>query len=296
MFLLSGMSKPDAELQSKNVMELETQIAAVSLKMVERRDPVKTYNKRTLAEIKTIATNIEFDTVFGGLAIANFGDIIVESPLYFEKLSTILGNTEVGLIKSYLRYHILKSAAPFISEEFEMEHFNFFKKILNGIEAMEPRWKRVLSVVSNHLSDPISQIYVEKHFSPQAKKAAFDMVQYIIEGFLLITVAFKEAIQQASWMQEVTKKKALEKLSKFNVKIGFPDKWKDFSPLDSKISRQSSYLANIRVASEFVYKIDELDTLNRGVDKTKWEMAPFMVNAYFHPTMNEIVFPAVIFI
>lgn len=266
------------------MLEFETKMAAVSLKMVERRDPVKTYNKRTVAEIKLLSANIGWDTFFSGIGILNFGDVVIESPTYFSALSELLAQVPISSIKSYLKFHILSSSAPYLSKVFVDEHFNFYKKTLNGIPENEPRWKRILSVVSSTLSDPVSKKYVEKHFSKEAKDSANEMVQYII-------LAFKERINAAPWMQAVTKQKALDKVANFKAKIGFPDKWNDFTPLDGKLSRKNAYLSNIRIANTFVFQMDELDRINKDVDKTKWEMAPFMVNAYFHPTMNEIVFP-----
>lgn len=182
MFVNLGMQFTEAEKWAKEVMAFETEIAAVSLKMVERRDPVKTYNKRTVPELKLLAKNMDFDLIFDGIGMKDFGDLIIESPLYFEKLSNILEKTDLNIIKSYLKRVVICAAAPYLSEAFEKEHFNFYKKTLNGVQEMEPRWKRVLGVVTECVRDPVSQLYVEKHFSVEAKKAAFEMVQFIIIG------------------------------------------------------------------------------------------------------------------
>lgn len=272
MNVLAGISQQDADSQAKLVYDFEVILAKHSLKMVERRDPVKTYNKKTVAELKTLSPQIDWDGFFGELGLSKLGSVVIESPAYFSELSKLVEISPIEQLKAYIKFRILTTAAPYISAPFVDEDFNFFKTILNGIPQNEPRWKRVLSQVSGSIQDPVSKMYVDKYFPPTAKKAASELVDFII-------LAFKESIQNAAWMEAETIEKALVKLSKFTVKIGYPDKWMDFTPLNGKISRKTSYLENIIIAHEYVFQKDVLGRVDKPVDKSKWEMAPFMVNA-----------------
>jgi putative endopeptidase len=158
---------------------------------------------------------------FGWLGVANFGDIVVESPVYFSQMSEIINSSDISDVKAYLKFHVHSSAAPYLSERFVQEDFKFYQKVLYGVEVIKPRWRRVLSTcklttatVSFSILDPVSKLYVKKQFPAESKKAAFDMIQYII-------TSFKEAIESASWMEEVTKANALTKLHKFGIKVGY---------------------------------------------------------------------------
>jgi putative endopeptidase len=260
---------PDASL---DLLDFETKLAAVSLKMVERRDPVKTYNKRTLLELSEIAPNIAWETYFKTLGTSDFGSLVIENVEYLRQVSLFVKETDMKVLRAYLHFHIISKAAPFLSEVLENENFRFYKTVLSGIPEKEPLWKRVISTVASCLDDPVSKLYVDRFFPERSKKSALEMVQYIIEQFRL-------SIQNAEWMSSETKVKALEKLEHFTVKIGFPDKWKDFGPLNALIVPGNSFYKNIRVASRFLYRITDLDAMNKPVDRTKWEMAPYEINA-----------------
>jgi putative endopeptidase len=285
--VLGGTDGTIAETSATDVYEFEKRIAEFSLPMQERRDPVKTYNKVTTTQLKETAPAIPWDSFFEHVGlIGDFGDLVLENVAYFSKLSELLLKTNLEIIKVYLKYHFLHSCSPFLNEAFVNEHFEFTEKALKGTASIQLRWKRILSQVSENLEDDVSKLYVAKHFPPESKKAASEMVQYIIK-------AFEHRLKTVDWMQDETRKKGLEKLAKFGVKIGYPDKWKDYSSLQGKLSRSTSYIENMLIVREFNYNM-EMKHTNNAVDRLKWELPPFTVNAYFHPMLNEIVFPAAI--
>lgn len=287
MFQLIGVAESNANDKASQVLSLETKMALLFLRQVERRDTDKTYNKTTYFDLKSLAPAIQWDTIFANIGGDFSGAIIMQNLTYLTELSKLLQVTELDHIKSYLKFHILTSVAPYLSKSFVDEDFSFYQKTLSGTLENEVRWKRVITTVSNNIRDPVSKAYVERNFTPEAKKSALEMVQVII-------AVFRERIPAAEWMSEATKIKALEKLDNFRVKIGYPDKWNDFTSLEGKLCRNKSYLTNLRIAKAFVYQLDNVNQFNKPVDTTQWEMPPFMVNAYYHPTRNEIVFPAAI--
>ncbi|KAI8904791.1 metalloendopeptidase pepo [Gorgonomyces haynaldii] len=284
LFGLLGSKQPKED--AKRVFDFETKLALQSLTSVQRRDPQKTYNKFTLESLKEKTPGSEWDQYFGELGLKDFGPVIVESPDYISFVAKTI-KEDLASTKLYMKAFLTAKTSPYLPQRFLDLHFGFFKTTMAGIPENEPLWKRVVSTVSDCIRDIVSEQYVKIHFPSTAKTAALDMVNAVIE-------AFKQRLLDAPWMTDETKAKAMDKLNNFRVKIGYPDKWMDLSSLDGKIKKTNAYLTNIRLANSLVYRLDALESINKPVDKSKWLMPPFMVNAYFHPTMNEIVFPAAI--
>lgn len=286
LFEFSGTELNDASYQARNIINFESLLSGINQNQNYRQEsaPIKTWFSQL--EIQQTAPNVDFNAIFMTIGIKNPTDIVLRRPQYLQKLSEILGSTDMNTLKSYLKFQVLFNAAPHINEVFRNEHFKFYYKSRKRIESEAPRWTKVVRKVSKVLEDPVSELYVEKYFSPEAKKSALEMVSYIISSF-------KEAIEHAEWLLPSTKRNAIYKLSKLNVKIGHPDKFDDYSPLQSQISEDNPYLSNIRAAKEYNFKLNTINKINQPVDRNKWTaMSPFEVNAYYNFKMNEIVFPA----
>ncbi|KAI8897144.1 endopeptidase [Globomyces pollinis-pini] len=286
MFVLAGEVETVAEGQAKDVFELEKSVAHFALKREELRDPEKTYNKLSISQLKEAAPSIAWDSFFKVMNIEDPGNVIVHNVPYFQSVNGVLEKADISSLKSYLRIKALNRAAPYLHDAFVQEHFKFNETVLRGTQEIKPRWKRAIDLVSNELGDLVGKQYVEKYFSKEAKDAAVEMIQYIIKSF-------ETRLKTSEWMQEETKKRALHKLSKFVVKVGYPDKWKDYSPLEGKISRSAPFLSNVRLSTAHVHNLEIVQN-NKPIDRSKWYMDPYMINAYFHPMRNEIVFPAAI--
>jgi putative endopeptidase len=269
------------------IYNFETKLAEFFLTNLELRDPIKTYNKVTLKQLQSHAPAINWSRYFEIVELPlSDSDLVIHNVDYFIKLSQLLESTDVGVLRLYLKLHLVSGCAPYLSEKFENLHFRFFKGLLTGVESMLPRWKRVLEKTCDVLRDPVSELYVAKFFPPDAKKHAAQMVQFIID-------AMEKRLKSVDWMQEETKERGLKKLANFRVKIGYPNKWIDFSPLKGKISRSNTFVENILIVNAYNTSL-HLAEINKEVDREKWEIPPYMVNAYFHPLLNEIVFPAAI--
>jgi putative endopeptidase len=283
MFKLIGESDADAQKDAAKVMEIETKLAEVSLTRVERRDPVKNYNKMSLDSLMSIAPAIDWKFYFKSLDISAPSDINVNQPKFITGVSKLLNEMPLNDLKPYLRWHVIRGSAAYLSSAFVNESFNFGGRFLQGAKAMQPRWKRVMQATNGALGEILGQIYVDKTFPPEAKQRAKNIV------FTLIA-SLKDRIKNLDWMSEDTKKEALIKLEATTIKIGYPDKWKDYSKVD--ISSES-FFQNDMNASEFEVR-DNLSKIGKPVDRTEWGMLPQTVNAYYNPNMNEIVFPAAI--
>jgi putative endopeptidase len=288
---LSGHDSTVASIQANNIVQFESKMALLTeMPNLQRRQKSQKFNyKFKIVDLKPHVPNIDFQEFFQELGFTNLTDFIIQSPSYVSKLSELLAVTDVNIVKSYLKFHLLMGSAPFLSEPFVNENFDFFIRTVKGIQRQSPRHLRVVRKIALVLQDPIAQHYVNKHFSPEKKKVAEELVQSIL-------VVFKTALENTLWMQPATKKNALSKLSKLSVKIGYPNSWADFSSLETQISSTASYLTNIRIAGASSYKINIIDKVNKQVDKSKWtSMAPFDVNAYYNFKLNEMVFPAVLY-
>lgn len=292
MFTLLGENAAQASSNAATVVDLETQLAKASRTRVELRDPDKNYNKFDTAEFiaKDPATPWAVYFIDSGIspgsAAAKSGLMpltyhIVGQPEFFKSLSQMLQERPIGDLKVYLRWKLLHGSAPYLQRAVEEENFAFFGKVLSGQEQQEPRWKRAAHVIDGSIGEALGQLYVEKYFPPEAKARMLEMVKNLKD-------VFREHLEKVDWMTQPTKDKALAKFARFTQKIGYPDKFRDYSSIEIK---RDDYLGNVRRAAAFETHRQTV-RLGKTVDKTEWSMTPETVNAYFNPSFNEIVFPA----
>lgn len=281
IFKLAGASSQEAGSVTETIMDVETRLAKASMTRLERRDPHKTYNKMKLEELKQLCPNFNWEDYFKGLEIEVPDSMNVRQPEFFKEVNSMLEEVSIDTWKTYLRWNLLNSTAEYLPPEFAEANFEFYGKTMQGLQEMKPRWRRVLEVTNRSLSDPIGKKFVEKHFPPEAKKRMVALVNNLQE-------AFAQRIKRLDWMSEETKEKALDKLSVMNVKIGYPDEWRDFSDLTIDTS---SYVANVLTSRKF-NKSYQLNKIDKPVDENEWFMPPQTVNAYYAPSMNEMCFPA----
>src|SRR5437773_3489315 len=281
MFALLGDSAAASGQEAATVLKIETALATASMKNTDLRDPDKTYHKMTLADLKTLTPTFSWESYFKAAGHAELKGINVAQPDFFKSLDAQLAATPMEDWKTYLRWHLVNSAAPGLSEKFVNEEFDFRGKILTGAKKIQPRWKRCVQATDRALGEALGQVYVQKYFPPAAKARALEMVHNLI-------AALRDDLQTLPWMGPETRTQATAKLEAFAVKIGYTDKWRDYSAL--KIDRRS-YAENVVRASEFDFA-RRLNKIGKPVDRTEWGMTPPTVNAYNNSNMNEIVFPA----
>jgi putative endopeptidase len=280
MFDLMGCEV--SEQRAKTIMNIETGLAKVSNTRLENRDPQATYNKMEVSEIIKTAPNFDWNLYLTEIGANDVGSIDVNQPKFIKGISNLFNKTSVEDWKVYLKWNLVRSMSPYLSEEFVNERFDFTGKFLSGQEVNRPRWKRVLSATNGVMGEAVGQIYVEKYFPKEAK----DRAKKIVES---LKVSMGESINSNTWMTDVTKEEALKKLAGFGVKIGYTDKWRDYSGLEVT----ESYVQNIMNSNYFDHQ-DLLSKINKPVRDWEWGMTPQTVNAYYSPTRNEIVFPAAI--
>jgi predicted metalloendopeptidase len=256
-------------------------LAEASLTRVERRDTEKLYHKMTLAELRSLTPHWSWDRYFTEIGDPHIAAVDVSAPNFFQAMDQQLASTPLGDWKIYLRWHVLNTAAPWLSQPFVDEDFNFKGRVLQGTKELLPRWKRCVSATDHQLGEALGQIYVEKYFPAAAKARALDMVNHLV-------AALRDDLQTLSWMGPETRKKALEKLTGFTRKIGYPDKWRDYSAY--QVDRVS-YASNQMRANRFEFERD-IHKIGKPVDRAEWDMSPPTVNAYYNPDLNEIAFPA----
>lgn len=283
MFKLIQYDESKAKNAGDLVLEIETEIAKVSRTNVALRDPEGNYNKLKLMVIQDKISNYNFDIFFKNIGVEKPIGANIGQPDFFEGLNTILAKYSVDDWKTFLTWKLLTESAPYLSSDFVNENFDFFGKTLSGIPAMKDRWKRVLNTVNGMLGEAVGKIYVEKYF-PQKSK---DKMLILVEN---LRASLKNRIENIGWMANETKVKAVDKLAKMRVKIGYPDKWKDYSILEVS---ENNYFQNIINSSKFQLA-DNMSKLGKEVDKDEWHMTPQTINAYYSPNGNEIVFPAAI--
>jgi len=279
MLALSGHQ--DAAAKARQIVALETEIARIQWTKVENRDPVKRYNKKTLAELRALAPGFEWTTYLKGTGAGKVSSVIVSQPSYLEGLNKLIAATPVDTWKSYFEFRVVSSYAPYLSQAFVDESFAFRGAVLSGSKENRPLEKRAIAEVNRTLSEVVGKEYVARHFPAERKQQVLDMAKNFI-------TAFGEGIDQLEWMSPETKKQAHAKLAKINVKIGYPDKWRDYSKL--KIVR-GDLVGNMMRAREFGHDY-MVNRLGKPVDRSVWGMSPQTVNAYYSPTLNEVVFPA----
>lgn len=283
LFTLVGCSEAEATQKMNDVMEIETAIAKVSRSATELRDPEANYHKMTYAELKKQIPGIDWDTFLKGLGIAQVDELNVEQVEPIAEVANLMNTLPLSKHISYLQYNLIDAAASCLSDDFIAARFDFYGKVLSGRQVNQPRWKRAVNSVNGLLGELVGQMYVEKYFSPAAKERMVNLVKNL-------QTALGERIQAQEWMSDSTKVRAQEKLATFHVKVGYPDKWKDYS--DLKVEKDS-YWANVCRAAEWGRK-DNYSRLGKPVDKEEWLMTPQTVNAYYNPSTNEICFPAAI--
>ena len=281
MFKLMGDPEGTAEKNAQTVMNMETELAKASRTRLEMRNPKLNYNKMTLAELEHTAPYFDWASYFDRVGLGDPGDINVGQPDFFKETSKMMKTISVNDWKTYLRWHLIDETAQYLSKDLLNEDFDFNGKFLSGTQELLPRWKRVLNTTSTNLGELVGQLYVERYFPPESKKRMVDLV-------MNLKTALGERIKNVDWMSEETKEKALAKLEAFGVKIGYPDKWIDYSSLEIK---RDSYVLNVIRANAFETRRD-LNKIGKPVDPTEWGMTPQTVNAYYHPFRNEVVFPA----
>jgi putative endopeptidase len=281
MFKLLGDNDTRAAAEAQTTMKIETELAKVSLDRVSRRDASKQYHKMAPADFKNVMANFDWTTYTKKLGAPKFSEINVAHPDYFKGVDRLLTSVSIDGWKTYLRWHLVHDAADALSAAFVNENFNFYGKTLNGTKEIQPRWRRCVVATDQHLGEALGEVYVKKAFPPEAKARMKELVNNLI-------VALREDIPTLNWMSDPTRQAAIAKLNAFAVKIGYPDKWRDYSAL--KIER-TSFLGNLTRSNEFARQRN-LAKMGRPVDRTEWAMTPPTVNAYNNSLMNEIVFPA----
>ncbi|HRG37822.1 MAG TPA: M13 family metallopeptidase [Bacteroidia bacterium] len=281
MFKLLGDKPEVAKANAKSVYDLETKLAKASMNQIQLRDPEPQYNKKTLAELQQLTPDLNWSTYLTAANIKGVDKVIVGQPDFFVELNKDLKEVSIADWKTYLRWSFITAAGSYLSDDFVTERFQFFSKKLNGIPAMRPRWKRVLRSTDASLGDALGQLYVKKYFTEDSKKRINAMVDNLI-------AAYRVRIASRDWMSEETKKQAYLKLDKLVRKMGYPDRWKDYATLDIK---NDSYVQNIFRASAYEFN-QNISRIGKPIDRAFWFITPPTINAFYGPTINEIVFPA----
>jgi len=276
---------PNGKAAAKQVLELETQIAACHWDQVKDRDAEATYNKKSFTELTSLtpAFNWQLWITASNTPAHVLEQVVVRQPSYFEGLSKLIESFDPDKWRSWLTWHIISGASPYLNKALVDENFNFYGTTLSGIPKLKERWKRGVGLVEGALGEAVGQIYVDRHFGKQAKERMVGLVANLIE-------AYRVDIKALTWMSDETKEKAFIKLDKFTPKIGYPDKWRDYSKL---IINSGDLIGNLAQISKYSQDF-EYAKIGKPVDKSEWYMTPQTVNAYYNPGMNEIVFPAAI--
>lgn len=282
IFTLAGYKAKDAKRVAKTVLKIETELAQVSMSNVELRDYSAQYNVRSLDQLKTDYPNINWDEYFSGLGLKDVKNVVVMQLASIAKVNEMFTTLKDQEIKDYLAYTYLGTAAEYLSDDFRIASFDFFGKELSGKKEEQPRWKRALGVPNSLLGEAVGELYVAKYFAKGSKERMMKLVNNL-------KISLGEHIAALPWMSESTKINALVKLNAFTVKIGYPDKWRDYSGIE--IDPKLSYWANIERAYRFEAAY-QLSKYGERVDKDQWGMTPQTVNAYYDPSTNEICFPA----
>ena len=281
IFELSGENADKAETDANTVFELEKKLAEVSKDRLALRDPIKNYHKMNVEELQETAKGFDWESYFDNVGLGHIKELIVGQPEFIKGFGNLMQSEHVDVWKTYLRWNLLNETAPYLNRAFVDQNFAFYGKVLSGTPEMKPRWKRVMNTTSGYLGEAVGQIYVKKYFPPEAKERMLKLVENLRLGL-------GDRIRYLTWMSDETKKNALEKLNAITVKIGYPDKWKDYSKLEVA---DDAYVLNVLRAAKFHFE-DMISKIDKPVDKTEWQMPPQMVNAYYNPSQNEIVFPA----
>jgi len=281
MFEKMGFSTADAAKSRDAVMKIETRLAKSAYDNVKLRDPHANYNKMTVSDLQKLVPQIEWNTFFAKFNLKNLKDLSVSQKENLVEVGNIIASEPIEAQKAYLQWKLIDASAAYLSDDINQMNFDFYGKVLSGKEQQQPRWKRAVSTVDGSLGEAVGQMYVKKYFPAKSKERMVQLVKNL-------QTALSERIQGLEWMGDSTKAKAQEKLKTFHIKVGYPDKWRDYSSLDIK---KDSYWANIKRANKF--ESDYMfSKIGKPVDKDEWLMTPQTVNAYYNPSTNEICFPA----
>lgn len=282
LFTLAGYSAEKAVAAEKNVMNIETALAKVAFSREETRNPLKNYNKMPMTDFLKQMNGFDWKSYFSALGLDSLNEINPNQLPFIKGMDALVGGLTSEEIRDYLIFKQINTASSYLSDDFVQARFDFYGKVLSGQQELKPRWKRSLSVTDGALGEALGEMYVAKYFPPEAKERMLKLVENL-------RISLGEHIDSLEWMSAETKAKAKEKLAAFYVKIGYPDKWRDYSGLT--INPKKSYWDNVREAA--IFESDYmLSDVNKPVDKTRWLMSPQTVNAYYNPTTNEICFPA----
>ena len=281
MFELTGDEPAKATAESQVIMNFETRLAEAWMARVDRRDPQKVYNRKTLAQLNAFAPNFDWSSYLKNIGISQRTDLNLGQPKFVERVNQQLTAIPLADWKTYLRWRLINGTAASLSKKFVEEDFDFKGRVLTGTTEILPRWKRCVAAADAEMGEALGEVYVKKAFPPEAKRRALEMVANLV-------AALKSDLSTLSWMSDSTRKQAITKLEAFIRKIGYPDKWRNYSAL--AIDR-GAYVNNVMRADGFEVQRD-LHKVGRPVDKTEWGMTPPTVNAYYNPAINEIVFPA----
>ena len=285
MFKLLGDNDATAKKNSEAVMKLETALAKASRKLEDLRDPHRNYNRMSVAQFSIITPSINWSALLAKMNVHNADTVIVGQPEFFAEVEKSMKSVSIDDWKTYLRWNLIHSFARDLSSPFDKENFHFYGTIMTGVKEQRPRWKRVLDSEEGYLGDALGQLYVEKYYSPKTKERYKELTDNTL-------AAFKERIEKLDWMTDKTKQKALAKLAAVRKKVGCPDKWRDYSSMQTS---RSSYVENIIQGNMWQYNY-YLNKLGKPVDRDEWDMTPQTYNAYYNPSNNEIVLPAAQFI
>ncbi|WP_199609618.1 M13 family metallopeptidase [Flocculibacter collagenilyticus] len=281
--MLKAAGHEHAEKAAQSVFEFEKKLAENHWTRVQSRDATKRYNKYSAADLNKAMGEFPWDKYAEQVGLASAESIIVSQPSYFEAFGELFANTDIQTLKDYMMFHTIDGAASLLHKELVDRHFAFHSTVLSGVAEQKPRWKKAVDSANGVIGEILGQLYVKEYFKPEAKERMEEMVDNLIKAYGI-------AIDELEWMSEETKKAAKVKLSKFTPKIGYPDKWKDYSDLDIKAD---DLVGNFTRFSEWTYQ-DMASKIGKPVDRSEWHMTPQTVNAYFNPVNNEIVFPAAI--
>ncbi|MEM8681598.1 MAG: M13 family metallopeptidase [Planctomycetota bacterium] len=287
LFVLANRPAEDA---AAAILALETELAKVQWSRTELRDANKRYNKYTLADAQQAFPGIDWQAVLAAASMGQPDELNIITPSFFEGLQPVLENTPLETWKDYLRFKLIDQYAPALSDDFAEAHFDLHQRVLAGVPAQKPRWERGVAVTAGRgagdfgvAGDLVGRLYVQEHFPPEAKQRMTELVDNLLR-------AYEQSIGDLAWMTDVTKEKALDKLSKITTKIGYPDKWRSYDGLEI---RPDDLVGNLMRSARYEHQRD-VQKLGQPVDREEWGMTPQTVNAYYNPGMNEIVFPAAI--
>lgn len=282
LFTLAGYTQDEAKRAATDIMAMETSMAKDSYSQVELREPELNYNKMSIDALKKDYPGFDWEAYMKATGLTGASEISVGQLPFFKKMVSVIDSIPVDQLKEYLAFNAMNAAAPYLSDDFSNAQFDFYGKVLSGKQEQQPRWKRSLATTDGALSEAVGEMYVEKYFPAEAKERMVKLVSNL-------QTALGDRIRNLSWMTDSTKTAALDKLNGFTVKVGYPDKWRDYSKLE--INPTDSYWISVVKSNEFDW--DYMAEQNgKDVDKAKWHMSPQTVNAYYNPSSNEICFPA----